>query len=668
MAVTLEKDGSIAVVTVDSPPVNALSRDLRQELIDAAEAADADPDIEAVVLMGAGRAFIAGADVSEFDRLPEPPHLPDVVARIETAKKPWIAAIHGAALGGGMEVALGCRFRIAAPGTRLGFPEVALGVVPGAGGTVRTPRLVGFDKAVALVTGGKPVGEEEAKAIGLIDAIAEGDLRQAALSFARAALGKPMPSPLAARDVAAPHEGFWVEAETRLAKRGEGAARLRALACLKRAAEADFAAAMAHERATFLELRASDEAAALRHVFFAERAASRPPELKGIEPRPIRSAGVVGGGTMGAGIALALRRTGLPVVLLERDEAAAARGLDNFRDLVGGMVKRALVSEPEADELLAGLSVTTEIRALGDADLVIEAVFEEIGVKRDVFARLDGVCRPDAILATNTSYLDPRRIVAGLGDPERYVGLHFFSPAHVMKLLEIVPLPETAPEVLATAFALAARLGKVPVKAGICEGFIGNRILKRYRAAAEDLLRQGAAIADIDAAMRGFGFRMGPFEAQDMGGLDIAYLQREGARAAGEPVLETLADILVRVGRKGRKTGAGWYDYAESAAAPTPSSEVGELLAAHVGGGPSLSGEAIAARLVSEMAEEGAAILAEGIAVAAKDIDLVEIHGYGFPRWRGGPMFHASRRGAKRFADDLGRPPSPALAAFLSAG
>lgn len=639
MVVSIERDGRVAVVTVDNPPVNALGQALRQGLWDAAERLDADPEVDAVVLLCAGRTFIAGADVTEFGKPPVPPHLPDLVARIERAAKPWVAAIHGSALGGGFEVALGCRFRLALPSASVGLPEVTLGIVPGAGGTVRLPRLVPPAVAVEVVTTGKPVRAPRALELGLIDRLVEGDLRAGAVEFARAL--PPLPVPIAERAPRAAEPGFWDEAAKAVARRARGeAAPLRALACLRRATEVDFDAGMAFERATFLELRASPEAAALRHVFFAERGATRPAALKGIEPTPVRSAAVVGGGTMGAGIAAALRDAGIPVTLVERDADALDRGLANLRAIYAGAVKRGRMTDAVAAERIAGVAGTTDYAALGPVDLAIEAVFEEIGVKRAVFAALAAHCRPDAILATNTSYLDPRAIAEGLPQPGRFIGLHFFSPANVMRLLEIVPTPETSPETLAAGFALAARLGKIPVRAGICEGFIGNRILKRYRAAAEALVRQGVAIADIDAAMRRFGFAMGPFEAQDLGGLDIAFLQREGARARGEAVAETLGDTLVRAGRKGQKTGGGWYDYTAGDRTPRPSPAVAALLAPQVASAPPPAD--IAGRLVAAMAEEGAAILAEGIAGSASDIDLVEIHGYGFPRHRGGPMFHAA--------------------------
>ncbi|MFO1071467.1 MAG: 3-hydroxyacyl-CoA dehydrogenase NAD-binding domain-containing protein [Geminicoccaceae bacterium] len=645
MQLTIDREGSVAVVTLDHPPVNALSQALRQALWDAVATLDADPEVAAVVLICAGRTFIAGADVAEFGRPPEPPHLPDLVARIEDAAKPWVAAIHGTALGGGFEVALACRCRVAAATAAVGLPEVTLGIVPGAGGTVRLPRLVPPATAVEIVTTGRPVPAARAHALGLVDRLIEGDLRAGAVAFATAL--PPLPPPLRARPPIAAEAGFWEAAERSVAKAARGeAAPLRALACLRQAVEADFPAAMAFERATFLELRASPEAAALRHVFFAERAATRPAALKGVAARPVHRAAVIGGGTMGAGIAAALRDAGIPVTLVERDQAALERGLATLRGLFAGAVARGRLSAAAADERMADVAGTTEYAALAEVDLVIEAVFEDLAVKRAVFAELATACRPDAILATNTSYLDPSAIAAGLPRPERFLGLHFFSPANVMRLLEIVPIAATSPETLATGFALAARLRKIPVQAGICDGFIGNRILKRYRAAAEALVRQGVPIAAIDAAMRGFGFAMGPFEAQDLGGLDIAFLQREAARGRGEAVPEALADLLVRAGRKGQKTGGGWYDYRPGERTPQPSPVTAALLAPHVHTGAAPAD--IARHLVAEMAAEGEAILAHGIAATPADIDLVEIHGYGFPRRKGGPMHHTAARALAR--------------------
>ncbi|CAK7257850.1 MULTISPECIES: 3-hydroxyacyl-CoA dehydrogenase NAD-binding domain-containing protein [unclassified Shinella] len=679
MTVTIARENAIAVVTVDNPPVNALSQALRQALVEAVATLDADAAVKAVVLICAGRTFIAGADVSEFGKPPQPPHLPDVVAAIEGASKPWVAAIHGSALGGGLEVALGCAWRVAVPSASLGLPEVKLGIIPGAGGTVRLPRLIGAAAAVDLVTSGSPVGAKKAEGLGLIDAVVDGDLRAGAIAFANAIAGKARPQPISGRTVAPVEAGFWESAEKVVAgKAKREAAPLRALASVRKASETDFASAMAFERETFLELRGSEQAAALRHVFFAERAAPRPPELAGVTPRAIRSAAVIGGGTMGAGIAAALRDAGLPVVLIERDAAAVERGLANVRGIYEGSVKRGRIPQAVADERVAGVTGGDDYGLLADTDLVIEAVFEDLAVKRAVFERLSAVCRPDAVLATNTSYLDPDAISEGVSHPERFLGLHFFSPAQIMKLLEIVPTEATAPEVLATGFALARLLGKIPVRAGICDGFIGNRILKVTRAQAERLLLSGATPAAVDAAMRAFGLPMGPFEAQDLGGLDIAAFQRKAARERGETPFAPVADRLCALERYGQKTGGGWYDYQPGDRAPKPSETVAAIIAEAAEGRVQRTWDeaGIVDAILLPMVNEATRILEERVALRAADIDLVKIHGYGFPRWRGGPMHHAEARGLSAVvavldrlaADGLAEPPGDSLRRAAEAG
>ena len=650
MAVSISRDGDIALVTIDYPPVNALSKALRQDLLDAVVQTEADQSIRAVVLTCAGRTFIAGADVSEFDRAPEEPHLPDVIVRIETATKPWLAAIHGTALGGGFEVAMGCRFRVIAANAQIGLPEVTLGVVPGSGGSVRTPRLAGIEAAVEMVTSGKMLRAKEAQAKGLVDAVIDGDLVPSALAFLRDALTKPLPAPISSRAIGTMPDIWWQEHETAIKKRVRGeTAPLHALASLRHATQSDFATAMAFERATFLKLRSSDQAAALRHIFFAERAAPRPPEVEGITPRSIKSAAVIGGGTMGAGIAAALRDAGLPVTLVERDDASLQRGLTNLRNIYEGSVKRGRMTQEQLDARMSGVTGATDYASLADTDLVIEAVFEDIDVKRAVFAQLGQHCRADAILATNTSYLDPRAIAQGLPHPERFLGLHFFSPAHIMKLLEIVPTDATAGDVLAAGFALARDLKKIPVRAGVCDGFIGNRILKVTRAQAERLLIHGASPADIDAAMRGFGMAMGPFEAQDLGGLDIAAFQRKAARERGETPFAPVAERLCAMGRFGQKSSGGWYDYAQGSRtpvlSPTTQSEIEAAMKEAGTVSRNWTEDDIRDVILLPMVNEGAKILQEGIALRASDIDLVKVHGYGFPRWLGGPMQWAKRRG-----------------------
>ncbi len=679
MTVTIARENAIAVVTVDNPPVNALSHALRQALVEAVAELDADAAVKAVVLICAGRTFIAGADVSEFGKPPQPPHLPDVVAGIEGAKKPWVAAIHGSALGGGLEVALGCAYRVAVASASLGLPEVKLGIIPGAGGTVRLPRLIGPAAAVELVTGGSPVGAKKAQTLGLVDAVIDGDLRAGAITFANEIAGKPLPQPISGRAVPAVEAGFWEAAEKAVAAKAKReVAPLRALASVRKASETDFSSAMAFERETFLELRGSEQAAALRHVFFAERAAPRPPELAGVAPRDLRSAAVIGGGTMGAGIAAALRDAGLPVVLIERDDAAVERGLANIRAIFDGSAKRGRITQEVAAERMAGVTGSDDYGLLAGTDLVIEAVFEDLAVKRAVFEKLSAVCRPDAVLATNTSYLDPGLISEGVARPERFLGLHFFSPAHIMKLLEIIPTEATAPEVLATGFALARQLGKIPVRAGICDGFIGNRILKVTRAQAERLLLSGATPSAVDAAMRAFSLPMGPFEAQDLGGLDIAAFQRKAARERGETPFAPVAERLCAIERFGQKSGGGWYDYVPGDRAPKPSETVAAIIAEEAAGRPQRVWDeaSIADAIILPMVNEATRILEERVALRSADIDLVKIHGYGFPRWRGGPMQYAEMRGLSDVvavleglaSDGLADPPCEGLRRSAQAG
>lgn len=648
MTVSLSRHGDIALVRLDNPPVNALGRAVREGLLAVLAETEADLSLRAVVLAGAGKLFVGGADIAEFDAPPQPPHLPEVLARIEAARLPWIAALHGQALGGGLELALACRFRVAAAGARFALPEVNLGLIPGAGGTQRLPRLIGAGAALEMAAERRMVSADEALALGLVDHVAAGQVEEDAVAFARAALDRPLPAPVGARPVADPGAAFWQEAAARIAKAAKGqAAPLAALEVMRIGVERGFAAGSTAERARFLALRDSDEAAALRHLFFAERAAPRPAALRGVAPVALSAVGVVGGGTMGAGIAAALRNAGLPVVLSERDPAALERGLATLRGIFDAAAKRGLTTPEEAAARMAGVTGTVGLHGLAGCDLVIEAVFEDLAVKREVFGALATICAPGAVLATNTSYIDPRLIFDGLAGPDRCIGLHFFSPAQVMKLVEIIPLPDTSATVLATGFDLAARLGKVPVQSGICDGFIGNRILRRYRAEAEAMLRDGVAHWAIDAAMRGFGYAMGPFEMQDLAGLDISFLHREAARARGEAVPETPGDLLVRAGRKGQKTGGGWYDYAPGDRTPRLSDTAARIVAPLAGPARDMAEGDIVARLIAAMAAEGQAILDEGIAASPQDIDLVEVHGYGFPRIKGGPMFLTARQATR---------------------
>ncbi|RGP35098.1 3-hydroxyacyl-CoA dehydrogenase NAD-binding domain-containing protein, partial [Pseudotabrizicola alkalilacus] len=641
--VTVEIHGDLARVIIDNPPVNALGQAVRAGLLNAQKQISRQPEVKAVVLCCAGRSFVAGADIREFGKPPMAPLLPDVLAAIEASAVPWVAAIHGTALGGGLELAMACHGRVASASAKMGLPEVNLGIIPGSGGTVRLPRLVPIVDAVALVTKGKPVGAEQAQASGLIDCLASGDLIATAERLARALAAQGAPRPTLSRTLITGAPIDWDAEEAGLRKRGRGAAApLEALAALRFATTASASDALAAERERFLRLSASPEAAALRHIFFAERAAGKSLVAGGAVPADLSRVGVIGGGTMGAGIATALLVSGSEVHLTERDASAAASAQDRIADTLAASVKRGAVAPEKADAALARLTTGDDYATLADCPLVIEAVFEDMAVKQQVFARLDAVMPPNAVLASNTSYLDVNKLAVLTRDPSRILGLHFFAPAHVMKLLEVVRADQTGARALATGAALARRLGKIAVVAGVCDGFIGNRIMSAYRRECEFMLEEGALPQQIDAAMEAFGFAMGIYAVQDMSGLDIAWAQRK-ARAANRPTNERyahIADRLCEAGRLGRKTGKGWYDYTTGHAKPDP--EVERIIAeesARAGlARRTFAGDEITARILRIMQTEGQALLKEGIAESAGDIDVVMVTGFGFPRHKGGPM------------------------------
>jgi len=646
MSVTFEIRAGAALLTIDNPPVNVTSQAVRAALASALDKAEA-AGVSRVVLTGAGKTFVAGADAREFNAPPVPPHLPDIVARIESFPVPVIAAINGAALGGGLELALGCHARIAATTATLGLPEVTLGVVPGAGGTQRLPRLIGLQSALSLIAEGRVIGATEAGKLGIVDVLAH-DPVAVALSFAlppRRATGA-LPNP-AADDAA-------VEAARAAARRrapGQIAPQ-KAIDLVAASVTLPLGEGLAQERLTFLDLKTSDQAAALRHVFFAERTAMARGKAGGQE---IARAVVVGGGTMGASIAYALAGAGIHVALVEVSVAALEKARANVAGLYAEAVNRGkTTAEAAANEQAVRFAFHVGYDALPRAEIAIEAAFEDIDVKRAIFAKLDAALPDTAILATNTSYLDVNAVMEGVRDPARVLGLHFFSPAHVMKLLEVVRAKETSDETMATALKLGARLKKIPVLAGVCDGFIGNRILTRYRQMTDILLLEGATPWQVDAAMRGFGMAMGPYEVQDLSGLDIAYANRK--RLAWKTRLDIryvpIADRIVEeTGRLGRKTGGGWYDYADGKA--TPSSAI-ERIVIEESDRAGLVRRAftdadIVERAVTAMVEEGVRILEEGIAETPADIDLTMVHGYAFPRWRGGPMHYAERLGLSGF-------------------
>ena len=647
LPVRVEHANGIAVVTIDNPPVNALAQAVRVELLRVFQGLKDDAEAKGIVLIGAGRDFVAGADIREMEA-PLEPSLPEVILAMEACRQPIVAAISGNALGGGFELALACDRRLATAGATVGLPEVKLGIIPGAGGTQRLPRLVGVAKAIALIAAGRRVGAKEAAALGMVDRLVEGDLLAAAKAEAAQA-GKRRLSEMA---VPAADAGEVEKAAVEAARSARGVPSVgKAVEMVRLSATTDFAAAVRTERATFVQLRDSAEAKALRHLFFAERNAQKVPGVGGVKARPIERVAVIGGGTMGSGIAVALADAGLTIALVERDgpaiEGARKRiGATYDRVVAGGRLTRAA-----ADERIGRVTLGADWAAIAGTDLVIEAVFEEMDVKLEVFRRLDELARPGAVLATNTSYLDINRIARATKRPQDVVGLHFFSPANVMRLLEIVRGEATAPDVLATGFALARRLGKVAVVAGVCEGFIGNRIFSAYRAQMENLVEDGAWPEDVDRALEAYGFAMGPFAVFDLAGLDIAWAGRKRRAATRDPRERyvAVADRICEMGRFGRKTGRGWYLYPEGAKKPVPDPEVHALIEAEAAAKGikrrKVTDAEIVWRALAAMVNTAAQILAEGIALRASDIDLVLANGYGFPAFRGGPLFAADARG-----------------------
>lgn len=645
MTVTVKKTGAAAIISVNNPPVNALSQEVRQKLYESVSALDNDPEVAAVILICEGRTFIAGADIKEFGKPPMEPHLPDVIRKIELAQKPWIAAIHGTALGGGLEIAMGCHGRIATADARLGLPEVNLGLLPGAGGTVRLPRLVPAHKALEMIAGGKPIPAADAHNYGLVDHIAEGDLLEAALAFSQA-FEAHQPTLSAPVNLPEDLEAFDASAK-KLRKKARGQLSIpAAIDAVSRALDLPPAKALEEERRAFIELKASEQSKALRHIFFAERKTLSDPRCKGAG-RPIERVGVIGGGTMGAGIAAACLLKGLYVTLVEQTREAATNAGDRVLAILDESRARGILTDDQYQSARAHFSAHDGFGEVGSADLIIEAVFEDLDVKCDVFRELDKWAHPDAILATNTSYLDVNIIADSVRDPSRVIGLHFFSPAHIMKLLEIVVPQKASDLAVASAASLAKRLGKIGVLAGVCDGFIANRIMSSYRQEADFLLQDGALPWQIDGAMREFGFPMGIFEMQDLAGLDISWAMRKRRASMRDPQHRyvPIADQLCKAGRFGRKTGKGWYLYDNGRAVADPFVE--ELIEADRARAEltptAFTDDAIMERILAAMTKESRAVLDEEIALSGDDIDVVMINGYGFPRWRGGPMFMSSR-------------------------
>ncbi len=680
MSVRVEVRAESMIVALDNPPVNTIGQKTRKALLEIFVELKRKDKISRVVLTGSARAFAAGADAREFDGPPLEPHLPDVVQAIETCGKPCIAAISGPALGGGYELALACLCRIASPDALLGLPEVTLGVVPGSGGTQRLPRLIGVASAVPLISEGRMVRAKEALGLGLIDRIAD-DPVDCALTLDLTSLVKRQRLGEVAKPAA--DDAAIEAARERANKRMSGQiAPQRAIDLVALSVHANFEEALKRERETFLALRQTEQARALRHIFFAERSARLPSNLKAVSPVDIKQAVVVGGGTMGASIAYALNSAGITVAIIETDEEACERAKANVSKLFTDAINRGIVDKKKAADRQSAMSILVGYDNIPPADLAVEAAFEDMAVKKQVFTSLAATLPAHSILATNTSYLDINEIARSIPAPERVLGLHFFSPAHIMKLLEIVVAEKTGPEALATAFGLAARLRKIPVQAGVCDGFIGNRILARYREVADSIMIEGSLPWVIDEIMVDFGYPMGPYEAQDLSGLDIAHANRQRLAATRDPRRRyvAIADRMVEEGRLGKKAGVGWYRYPGGGGAVIdPLLEDLICEEAHFAkiSRREFTHEEICQRLLTAMINEAFDILDDNIASKAADIDLVLVHGYGFPRWRGGLMHYAQNIGLDKILarveqysrqDPANWQPSPLLQRLVQEG
>ena len=653
-SVDLQRDGELAVVTVDNPPVNALKHEVRAGLAEALRQARADGAVKAVVISCAGRTFFAGADITEFGKPPQAPSLHDVIAAIEAIPKPVIAALHGTALGGGFELALACHFRVAVATARVGLPEVKLGLLPGAGGTQRLPRLVGPEKSLKMIVTGDPIQASEALTDGVIDEIVEGDLTAGAVAFARRVVAEGRPLTLVRdREDKLIGEGF-ADAAEELTRRLRG--REAPAACVEAVRNAivlPFEEGLKREGELFRKLVTGDQSRAQRHIFFAEREAAKVMDMpEATKPRAIARGAVIGAGTMGGGIAMCFANAGIPVTVAETSREVLQRGLDRVAANYRTTVSRGGLDAAEMERRMGLITGVTELGAIGEADVVIEAVFEEMDVKKRVFANLDRVAKPNALLATNTSTLDVDQIARATARPQDVLGMHFFSPANVMRLLEIVRGAGTSFDALATAIALGRRLGKVPVTVGVCYGFVGNRMLARRSVETEHLLLEGALPQQIDAAVTGFGFPMGPCAMMDLAGLDVGWRIRQGR---GERAL--IEDALCDAGHYGQKTGKGYFRYEAGSRMPLPDAEVEKIIldaASRLGiNRRPISEEEIVERMVLPMINEGARILEEGIAARPGDIDVIWVYGYGWPVWRGGPMHYADQLGLPHIRDRL---------------
>ena len=654
---SLEREGAVGIITIDNPPVNAMSPGVPGAILARLAEAQADDAVNAVVLRGAGKGALAGADIHSFGKpWPEDePTLRDVIAAIERSAKPVIATLAGYWLGGGLELALSCHYRVASRKTQVGQPEVALGFPPGAGGTQRLPRLAGVDAALAMIVGGKPIDAPEAAEKGILDRVIDGDLREGAVAFAEERIAAGPPHALAReRTPELKDPDVFTATRKRLERRARGQrAPVACLECVEAALTLPFDEGIRKERAIFEECMASAESRALRHVFFAERAVRKVPGIGKETPvRAIESAAIVGAGTMGRGIATCFANAGIPVRLMDSDGQALERALAGIRSEYEGRVARGRIGAADAEARVRLIEPIETLERVAGADLVVEAVFEEMPLKEEVFRALDAVCDAGAIIASNTSYLDVNRLADIVpGRRGNVLGLHFFSPAQVMRLLEVIRTDSAAPETLASVLALAKRLGKIAVVAGVCHGFIGNRMLEGYTREVRFLLEEGASPAEIDAALTGFGMAMGPCAVADLAGLDVSWRKRKADAHLRDPSkrYSAVADRLCELGRFGQKTGAGYYRYEPGSRTPVPDPEVDALIAEVAAESGidrrTIGADEIVERCLYPLVNEGARILDEGIALRASDIDIVWINGYGFPRWRGGVMHWADEIG-----------------------
>tara|TARA_R100000005_G_scaffold94419_1_gene72350 strand:- start:6237 stop:8324 length:2088 start_codon:yes stop_codon:yes gene_type:complete len=657
--VSYEARDGVGVVTIDSPPVNALSQGVRAGIKGGIEAGVADKNVSAIVLTCAGRTFIAGADITEFGKPPTEPGLKEVIGIIEASNKPVIAAIHGTALGGGLETALGCHYRVAVASAKVGLPEVKLGLLPGAGGTQRLPRVVGVPIALDLITSGEHVPAPKAHKLGLIDELIEGDLVDGAIAFAKkiVAEGRPLVKISDQNDKieeAKKTPGLFDEFRKKNARRFRGfEAPENCIKSIEAAVNLPFDEGLVRERELFSELLAGEQAKAQQYFFFSERQAAKIPDVPKDTPLiDIKTAGVIGAGTMGGGIAMNFLQAGIPVIIVETSQEALDRGIEIIKKNYAATVSKGRLSQEKMDKYMSLLTGSTKLEDIKDVDIVIEAIFENMEVKKEIFGKLDNICKQGAILATNTSTLDIDEIGAATTRPEYVIGLHFFSPANVMKLLEEVRTQKTSASVMATCMALAKKIGKVPVMVRVCEGFTGNRMLAKRTDQAQKLILEGAKIEDVDRVLYDFGFPMGPFAMGDLAGNDVSWRIRQG-----KGVKSPVADAICELGRFGQKTGAGYYRYEAGSRTPQPDPVVEEIIekAAKEAGVTrrKITDEEILKRCIYPMINEAAKILEEGMATRASDIDVIWVYGYGWPIYRGGPTRYADHIGVENIYNDM---------------